>query len=162
MLQQIIPRTIEVNPDFTVLLIGANSDSFRESILRQNPALATRVVATGALSSEEVSVAISSCDVMAQPYPDGVTARRTSMMAALSHGRAIVTTHGPFTERIWQQSEASVLVRTSETSNFVLAISDLVKNEARRRRYEKAARILYANRFDLRHTIEALRIPNLR
>ena len=42
--------------------------------------------------STGVSLAIASCDLMVQPYPDGVTSRRGSMMAVLAHARPIVTT----------------------------------------------------------------------
>ena len=34
---------------------------------------------------------LQACDVLVQPYPEGITSRRTSAMAALAHGRAIVT-----------------------------------------------------------------------
>ena len=44
------------------------------------------------LANEEVSVHLSACDLMIQPYPDGISARRTSAMAALAHERPVVTT----------------------------------------------------------------------
>lgn len=157
MLRAIISSLIEENPDVTILLIGANSESFQASLVRQNANLEQRMVATGVLSTEEVSVAISCCDVMIQPYPDGVTSRRGSMMAALEHGRAIVTTRGLFTEPLWQQSGAVVLVGTADADDFVSATIELLTHETRRRSCGNAAKVLYANRFDLRYTLEALR-----
>ena len=140
-----------------MILIGANSDTFREVLLSENPALAGRIKATGALKAEDVSLAISSCDVMMQPYPDGVSSRRTSMMAALEHARAIVTTIGLFTEPLWQQSDAVSMVRTDDADAFASAVGELIGNATLRERYAMAAKKLYASRFDLSHTIEALR-----
>jgi glycosyltransferase involved in cell wall biosynthesis len=141
----------------TIILIGANSDTFRAALLSENPALSERVRATGALKAEDVSLAISSCNVMMQPYPDGVSSRRTSMMAALEHARAIVTTAGPFTEPLWQQSDAVSMVRTDDTNDFASAVGALIENFNLQERYATAAKALYASRFDLSHTIEALR-----
>src|SRR5579864_2351307 len=75
----------------TVLLIGNNSEQFREALVRKEPRLARMVRATGALSAEDLSCHVAACDLMIQPYPDGVSTRRTSFMVGLSHGKPIVT-----------------------------------------------------------------------
>jgi glycosyltransferase involved in cell wall biosynthesis len=157
MLRTIIPRILAANLASTMILIGANGDTFRESLLNENPELAARVVATGHLPAPELSLAIASCDVMAQPYPDGVTSRRTSMMAALIHARAIVTTLGLLSEPLWQQSEAVALAPAGDSVTFASLVSKLLADGDRRRHYRVAAKALYGSRFDRRHTIEALR-----
>jgi glycosyltransferase involved in cell wall biosynthesis len=157
MLRTIVPRILADDPSLTMILIGANGDTFRESLVNEIPDLAARVVATGALPAVELSMAIASCDVMAQPYPDGVTSRRTSMMAALEHARAIVTTKGFLTEPLWQQSGAVALLPADDPDAFASTVSELIGDEDRRRRYGTAAKGLYAHRFDLQHTIDALR-----
>ena len=43
---------------------------------------------------------------MLQPYPDGVSSRRTTVTSLLAHGCAVVTTRGPLTEGLWQESGA--------------------------------------------------------
>jgi glycosyltransferase involved in cell wall biosynthesis len=155
-LRGILPRLLAEHPTSTVILIGANSDKFQKSLVRECPDLVNRVIATGALPAAEVSVAIAICDLMVQPYPDGVTSRRTTMMAALDHARAIVTTHGSLTEPLWRQRGAVFLVQTGKTDNFVLATSELIRDEDRRRRYGITAKALYEDSFHLRHTIRAL------
>jgi glycosyltransferase involved in cell wall biosynthesis len=157
MLRAIVPRILADDPSLTMILMGTNSDTFRESLINEIPALAARVVATGTLPGPELSMAIASCDVMAQPYPDGVTSRRTSVMAALDHGRAIVTTQGLFTEPLWPQSAAVALAPVDDPGAFASAVSELIGSEDRRRRYEIAAKALYADRFDVCHTIKSLR-----
>lgn len=159
MLRAIIPLVLASDSSARILLIGANGDAFRQLLARDSPALAPRIIATGALPADEVSLAISSCDVMMQPYPDGVSSRRTTIMAALDHARAIVTNAGSFTEPLWEQSGAVVLVRAGDTAGFASAVHGLSHDPIRRCRYATAAKALYAERFDSRHTIEALRAP---
>jgi glycosyltransferase involved in cell wall biosynthesis len=157
MLRAIIPRVLASDSSAMILLIGANGDAFRQLLVSETPALASRIVATGALPVEDISLALSSCDVMMQPYPDGVSARRSSIMAALGHARAIVTTLGSSTEPLWSQSESVTLVQAGDIAGFASAIRELSHDPVRRCRYATAAKALYMERFDARHIIEALR-----
>jgi glycosyltransferase involved in cell wall biosynthesis len=101
-----------------------------------------------------VSVNLQACDVIVQPYPDGVTTRRTSVMAALANARAVVTSDGALTESVWRDS-ACVSLATS-TGALVEATRDLLANAPSRAALEARASAAYEARFDLRHTIEAL------
>ena len=157
MLRALIPTVLAADSSVEMLLIGANGNAFRQRLISENPALANRIVATGALSADELSLAISSCEMLLQPYPDGVTSRRTSMMAALAHARTVVTTKGLFTEPLWEKSGAVVMVEVDDTCAFVCAVSGLLEDPRQRRHYASAAKALYANRFDVRHTVDALR-----
>jgi len=157
MLCAIVPTILANDPAVTMLLIGANGDTFRETLVNANPTLANRIAATGKLPADELSLALSSCEVVIQPYPDGVTSRRTSMMAALEHARAIVTTRGLFTESLWEQSGAVLLAQAGDSRAFASAVGDLLGDRVRRRHSASAAKALYASRFDVRHTVESLR-----
>jgi glycosyltransferase involved in cell wall biosynthesis len=55
--------------------------------------LEERVHWTGFVVDEQVSAHFYASDLTALPYLDGVSLRRGTLMAALAHGRAIVTTH---------------------------------------------------------------------
>jgi glycosyltransferase involved in cell wall biosynthesis len=55
--------------------------------------LVERVYWTGFTSLEEVSANLLAADVVVMPYRDGVSFRRTTFIAALCHGRPVVTTY---------------------------------------------------------------------
>jgi glycosyltransferase involved in cell wall biosynthesis len=54
--------------------------------------LCDRVAYTGYLTPSEVSANLLACDVIAQPYVDGASLRRGTLMAAVAHGMPIVST----------------------------------------------------------------------
>jgi hypothetical protein len=157
LLRAIIPSVLAIDSSATVLLIGANGKALRDVLVSDDPSLAGRIRATGVLPADELSLAISSCDLMMQPYADGVSSRRTTIMAALAHARAVVTSRGLFTESLWEQSGAVALVEVGDTGAFASAVAELSQDPSARRRYASAARVLYVDRFDSIHTIEALR-----
>lgn len=151
-----LSRLIEMS-DCRLLLLGHGSDTACREMVARNPRFTDRVHATGALSAAELSRRISACDVMLQPYPDGISSRRTSAMVALSHGVPIVTTAGVLTEPIWEGSEAVVLVPAGDLEALAAATATLLADPIRRAALGRRAAALYDERFDLRHTIAALR-----
>jgi glycosyltransferase involved in cell wall biosynthesis len=54
--------------------------------------VADRIVATGFLPPDQVTAGFLATDVCALPYVEGASLRHGTFMAALAHGRAIVTT----------------------------------------------------------------------
>ena len=108
-------------------------------------------------SADDVSRHMSACDVMLQPYPDGISSRRTSAMAALSHARPVVTTSGPLTEDVWETSGAAVLVPVADGAGLAEATAALATNPERRARLAEHAWALYRDQFALLHTIATLR-----
>ena len=153
-----ILSALEATP-FTgvILLMGAGSDEFRMRVHRQQPGLASRVYATGALAAEDLSRHLSACDLLVQPYIDGVSSRRTSFMAGLSHGKPMLTTSGPPTEPLWAASGAVALVPVGDPHGFVESLGRLCADENQRTLMGDAAKKLYRERFDLSHVIGRLR-----
>src|SRR5437762_13793027 len=112
--------------------MGRGSTEFRLKILAQNPSLNEQIYATGEVTGAELSVWVRKCDMMIQPYPDGVSGRRTTAMVALSHGLPIVTTAGPLTEELWAQSSAAALVPVGDAPGFLAAVNALLADEQKR------------------------------
>ena len=140
-----------------VLLMGIGSEEFREQLIRKMPPLARLVQATGALAAEDLSYHVAACDLLIQPYPDGVSSRRTSVMVGLCHGKPIVTTAGHLTEPFWSKTSALALVPVGNVKAFVDLLQQLQLDAAERARMGRAAQRLYQERFDIAYTITALR-----
>lgn len=139
-----------------LLLMGRGSVEAREEIISRHTELAARIHAAGFLPAAELSAHLAACDLLAQPYPDGVSSRRTSAMAGLAHGLAVVTTRGRLTEPLWAESGAVALTPAGDAGTFAEAVRRLLGDEAERARLGAAARALYRERFDVAHTVAAL------
>jgi glycosyltransferase involved in cell wall biosynthesis len=147
--------------DCVVLLLGRGSAAFRSELVRREPRFEERVHATDGLEVTELSRHILACDVMVQPFPDGINGRQSSASALLAHGRAIVTTTGASTEPMWRDSGATALSAAGESQTAARQVLDLLADEPARTRMGLAARELYQSHFDMRHTIAALRATDL-
>src|SRR5262249_51002416 len=75
----------------------------------------------------------------------------------LSHGLPIVTTAGKATETLWMESGAVAIAPVEDTEAMVKLIEGLLSDSQERVRLGNNGRALYDERFDLRHTIMALR-----
>jgi glycosyltransferase involved in cell wall biosynthesis len=140
-----------------VLLIGRGSDRVAREIVERRPSLGDRVHGAGTLSDEDVSRHVAACDVMLQPYPDGISSRRTSAMVALAHARPMVTTSGWLTESLWEDSGAVVLVPADDPFALAAATAALIGDAGRCARLGADGTALYDRRFHLRHSLTALR-----
>jgi glycosyltransferase involved in cell wall biosynthesis len=158
-LQTVVPAILEGAPMARFACIGQGSDAFAASMILRHPALAARIDATGALSAAEVSAALRACDVVVQPYPDGVTTRRTSVMAALANQVATVTTSGALTEAVWAQTRAVALAPASDAAAIGAATAALLHDRASRAALAETGRRVYESRFALDCTIDALLAP---
>jgi len=143
--------------DCNVLLLGRGGDAHARELIAKDARLADRVHATGVLTDESVSQHIAACDLMVQPYPDGVSTRRTSAMVGLSHGVPIVTTSGWLTEPLWEESGALELVPAGDPQMLAVAAARLLASPASREALAARGRELYLSRFDIQHSIQTLR-----
>jgi glycosyltransferase involved in cell wall biosynthesis len=148
--------------DCRFLLLGRRGNEFRDELFADHPELGGRIVAPGEQSLDELSRHVSACDVMLQPYPDGITSRRTSVMVSLSHGRPAVTTFGHLSEPFWTDCGAVVLVPANEPAALADATASLMADPLRLRDLSARGRALYSEEFDLVHTIDRLRSAGAR
>jgi glycosyltransferase involved in cell wall biosynthesis len=157
LLQGVLPPILESVENARVLLMGAGSDRFRETFASNFPAHARRVMATGQLSNDSLAVHVSACDLLVQPYPDGVSSRRTTAMAALRLGVPIVTTTGRLTEPFWERSRAVRLSPVGDCARMAAEVGYLLRHPDERKALAENGRNLYTRTFDIRRTVAELR-----
>lgn len=157
LLDATIERILDDDATPVVLLVGRNGSALRDGITARRPDLAARIVATGGIEGGEVSAHLAACDVLLQPYEDGVSDRRGSLMAGLALGKAIVSNAGTATSELWERGQAVVLVRAAEPESLARAVTGLLADRAQRDALGAAARRLYAQRFALEHGVAVLR-----
>jgi glycosyltransferase involved in cell wall biosynthesis len=138
-------------------LLGTGSKGFLQRLRVDAPSVAERAWATDHLPGPEVAAALRACDLVVQPYPDGVTTRRTSVMAALINGVPTVTTQGRLTESIWSASRAVSLARAGHPSEIADAAIGLANDAAARAELGMQGRRFYDAHFALERTLETLR-----
>jgi glycosyltransferase involved in cell wall biosynthesis len=152
-----VPSLLRGRASCAMLLMGRGSQAMRDELIKRHPELAGRLHATDTLAAAELSLHLSACDVMLQPYIDGVSSRRTSVMVGLSHGVPVVTTTGRLTEALWQESGAVALAPVEDLKALVTSAEHLLLDAEVRCRLSDAARTLYHERFDVQRTVTALR-----
>lgn len=156
-LRQLLPAILASSHEIQVHLLGRGSAEFLQE-LAVLPGLDTsRIVASGPMTDTELSCHLQACDVMVQPYTDGASTRRTTLMAALAHGLPVVTTTGPLSESFWRDSDAVATVPVGDLPTMAQTLVDLAHQPERRQRLGAAAKAIYDERFSLAHTITALR-----
>jgi len=156
LLDEAIVLAAGAHPSARFLLIGSGSESFRSALVARNRSLADRVSATGPLNTAELAAHIAACDVLLQPYTDGVTSRRTTVMAGLFARVPVVTTQGMLTERFWQEEMPVKLASVGDVPTIVQHVLQLLADPVERRRQADAGRQVYDRWFDVRHTVAAL------
>ena len=155
MLVDVLPSLL-ASPDRLFLLIGRNGKSLTDRIVATHPELNGRLIATGGLPADDASRHLQACDLMIQPYPDGVTSRRGSTMASLAHGLPTVTNTGHLTEPIWPETGCVALAPTGRPGDLADTAEALLSDPDRRRRVASLGRDVYNRHFAIERTVEAL------
>jgi glycosyltransferase involved in cell wall biosynthesis len=150
-----LERLLATDSERMALLVGRGAGSFAERFQQSHPALHSRVRALENASPEEVSIALSACDVAVQPYPDGISSRRTSAMASLALGVALATNEGRLSEPLWRQSQAVALADSPE--GLPDTVEKLLADQQRRSQLAEAGRSLYQAEFSVARLIDRLR-----
>jgi glycosyltransferase involved in cell wall biosynthesis len=141
----------------SLLLLGSGSDAYRNRLIEQHPHWATRIHSAGYVPGSLLAEHIAACDLFVQPYPDGITARRTTAMACLSQGRPVVTTEGASTEAFWSKTGAVALAGVHEPDACVAEVAALIEDSRRRQALGAEGRALYLREFDLSHVVGTLK-----
>lgn len=140
-----------------VLLLGTGAQNFASTFLARHPELTDSVRAAGTLSDSDLAAHIAICEAMIQPYPDGISSRRTTAMAALALGVPVVTTTGALSESLWRETGAVRLAAVGDYRGMAEQTLQLLQHADARRVLREAGRTLYNRQFALSRTIGALR-----
>ncbi|NQT12119.1 MAG: glycosyltransferase family 4 protein [Planctomycetes bacterium] len=156
-LASVLPGLLSRNGNCIALLLGRGSEQFAGELTGSFPTLDGRVHAPGELPREELAAYLAACDLLVQPYPDGVSSRRTTVMAGLALGLPIVTTEGFLTEPIWRRTKAVELAPATSADKLAASAEALLADPPRRVELGARAKSVYATTFAVERTIERLR-----
>ncbi len=151
---------LEQQPRWRLLIIGGAATTptdqvYAAAIQRRIAAagLSHRVYITGHVAAAEVSACLAACDVVALPFRDGASLRRGSLLAALAHGCAVVTTP-PATPATAARLHGAARWAAPEPAALAAAISGLLADPEACARLRETARAV-ARQFDWQHIAEA-------
>lgn len=156
-LRNMLPGLLSANPQIQIELLGRGGEEAAAELRPSLGSHACRVHARGELSAALLSRHLHACDLLLQPYADGASSRRSTLMAALAHGVPVVTTIGRLSESFWGDSGAVAAVPAGDLPAATSAVQDLVNRPEQRRRLGSLARETYEARFSLGHVVHALR-----
>lgn len=127
-----------------LLAIGPESEKL---LALADEKLCPHILAPGYLDAEAVSRALQASDLFLAPLSDGVSTRRTTVMAALEHGLPVVTTDGRLTDEIFRQSDALRLVPVDDAAAFLAEVRALAEDPSARHALGQRGRQLYEAHF---------------
>ena len=157
LMPHVVARILDEAGDRTFLLVGRGGEALRDFVAKERPELAARIVATGALPSEEVAAHLAACDVLVQPYEDGASTRRSSLMAGVALGRPTIANRGRTTEDLWSAERAIHLTDSHAPHSLAGAVTKLLADANLRERLAENAGRLHAERFAMAHAVAILR-----
>jgi hypothetical protein len=130
-----------------VVCLGRGSEGVAARLSSAVPGFAGPVSGTGALTLERLSQHLQACDVLLQPYPDGVSGRRTTTISALEHRIPVATTFGVLSEPFWRETAALETVPADDPASLASAVERLL-DPPRNATARGSAHRLYGERFD--------------
>lgn len=102
----------------------------------------------GHLDPGNLSRALRASHLMLLPFTDGVSTRRTTLMAGLAHGVPVVGLRGCSTDAALARSDALVLTPVGDRGAFAHAVLEVAVDPARMQALGAAGRQLYLAEFD--------------
>jgi len=147
-LDAILPQVLQRRGDVVFLLLGRGGEAFRSDFCRRHPQFVARVQATDHLPDSQLSLHLSACDLMLQPYTGGINVRHGSALAVISHGRPLVSNRGLITESLWDEPFGGVLRPAfDDARGFADSVMQLLQDQARRADLADAAVAFYERHF---------------
>jgi glycosyltransferase involved in cell wall biosynthesis len=154
LVKRVLSQLLQGDAGRTALLVGRGGESLARE-LESSPLLSGRVAATGALEVESIADKLRACDLLIQPYADGVSTRRTTVMAGLALGVPIATNDGHLTESFWR--ERDIVELASDPDGVAAAAERILRDPPQAVLRAERGRAYYRERFSLEHSIETLR-----
>jgi len=136
--------------DARFLLLGRGAREFARAL-----ALGERVDAREDVPAPEVAALLKASAVALQPFPDGISARRTSAMAALALGVPVVTTDGFLTDSVWREG-AVAMAPAGQPVELARRCGALLDDPGLGRTLAERGVRLYRERFSLERTLETV------
>jgi glycosyltransferase involved in cell wall biosynthesis len=150
-LVETLSRLVQLGRDAHLLMIGGQMgdvDPTNRAYLEQVRALIRtlglddRVHWTGHTAPTEVSGNLLALNAVVMPYRDGASFRRTTFIAALRHGCAVVTTQPAVTLPDLRHAENVLLTPVGDTASMADAVIQLTQDAALAARVQTGARAL--------------------
>jgi hypothetical protein len=151
-LKEVALRLLAAHPRRRLLLLGRGGPAFARGLGAGN---AGRVTATGELPPMELATHLAACDLLLQPYVDGVSSRRTTVMAGLALGVPIATNEGWTSEAVWRESAGVAIAR--DPGGIGDLAEALLSDPAGAIATGHRGRALYRERFSFDNTLRVLR-----
>lgn len=119
-------------------------------VLRLDPAI--QVVRPGVLGASQLSYFLWASDLMLLPFTDGLSTRRTTLMAALAHGVPVLSQQGPATDDVLvERDDVFTLTPIQEPDAFARRAAELVADPDGLSGKGRIGRHLYLESFDWPH-----------
>ncbi|HYO59056.1 glycosyltransferase family 4 protein [Archangium sp.] len=156
MLEEALPALLRKDARRLAVLAGRGSARFAEQFTGRYPELTGRVRALGGLPGDELAATLKACDMLLQPFPDGLSTRRGSAMAGLGLGVPLVSNAGPATEPPWHGSGALALAPEPTSAAVLGAAEALLSAPETWPALGRRAADFYEENFSLAHTLDVL------
>jgi glycosyltransferase involved in cell wall biosynthesis len=123
-----------------VLNLGADAPPIRDLDDR------VRLRQPGGLPADDVARLLASADIYLAPFIDGVSTRRTTVMAALQHGVPVVGTDGLLTDQLLREGPI-VLTPVGRPELFAPAVVGLARDTRKRLELSEKSATFYRTMF---------------
>lgn len=145
--REAVVATAAAGRPIVLLYIGPHGSTIRAGLGPM--AAVARLITDGPHPPDEVSRRLLAVDLFLAAYTDGISTRRSAMMAALQHGLAVVGTHGIHTdpELMAADGRALVLTPAGDDAAFAAAVVRLAGDPAERHRLGTNGLALFDERY---------------